>query len=146
MAKFRKKPVVVEAMQYTGENVKAVEDFGARVKPNGHWDPGETRLRVTTLEGWTEASPGDWIIKGVKGEFYPCKPDIFEMTYETVGRPKEEIFEDCMVQAVKLLDRFIGRAGLTGARAYSVSDVASVAGILFAVHPDALEPILVTKR
>ena len=60
MAKFRKKPVVIEAVQT------------------------EVEVQIKTLEGTMTANPGDWIITGVKGEKYPCKPDIFTATYEAV--------------------------------------------------------------
>jgi hypothetical protein len=75
--KFRKKPVEIEAVQYTGENLNEILQFVGRLKTG----PG---CRIETLEGTMEASPGDWIIKGVKGEFYPCKPEIFLATYEPV--------------------------------------------------------------
>ena len=78
--KYRKKPVVVDAFHYKG-----YEDFNLlRVFVGGSLplhDMGDGVIGITTLEGVMEASPGDWIIKGVKGEFYPCKPDIFEATY-----------------------------------------------------------------
>lgn len=77
MAKFRKKPVVVEAVQHTDRTGRDIEDFIDRVV---EWD-GQGYL-IPTLEGPMRAKLGDWIIKGVKGEFYPCKPDIFEATYE----------------------------------------------------------------
>ena len=76
MPKFRKKPVVIEAIQYTGDNKHEMRDF-----ISGNIDERQG-LSIETLEGWLHASPGDWIIKGVNGEFYPCKPDIFEKTYE----------------------------------------------------------------
>lgn len=90
--KFRKKPIVIEAVQWTGANVNEVLPFfgdfsklpnnGAYVNPGiGHCPP-EGTLTIPTLEGDMTASAGDWIIKGVNGEFYPCKPDIFEKTYE----------------------------------------------------------------
>lgn len=90
MAKFRKKPVVIEAMQLKRDNLKAIETFLAgREMPDlyqklGGWDInwGNSEVTISTLEGKMKARPGDWIIKGVKGEFYPCKPDIFEATYE----------------------------------------------------------------
>ena len=80
MAKYRKKPVVIEAIQFTGNNdidiwvwmESKCEGLGAR----------DGRLVIHTLEGTMVAQPGDWIIRGVKGKFYPCKPDIFETTYE----------------------------------------------------------------
>lgn len=79
MPKFRKKPVVIEAVQWTGENVQEIMDFMAW-RNAAHDD--RTGLMIHTLEGNHHANPGDWIIKGVKGEFYPCKPDIFAATYD----------------------------------------------------------------
>jgi hypothetical protein len=76
---FRKKPVEIEAIQWTGENVKEIKNF---VTQNHHWLDNE--LVIQTLEGDHIALKGDFIIKGVKGEFYPCKPDIFEQTYDLV--------------------------------------------------------------
>lgn len=85
--KFRKKPVVIEAVLFDGVEFGEYSNFV----------PGEihhfrrllasdgTALDIRTLEGWVTASPGDWIIKGVAGEFYPCKPDIFAVTYEQVA-------------------------------------------------------------
>jgi len=80
MSEYRKKPVVIEARQ-TGQDYD--EDCsimgwcgGKAVDFNGHV------IAITTLEGTMFADPGDWIIKGVQGEFYPCKPDIFAATYE----------------------------------------------------------------
>ena len=80
VAKFRKKPVIVEAMQFDA----------ARPGPVLNWlgstmcSLDDRGLLIQTLEGSHEAKDGDWIIKGVAGEFYPCKPNIFEMTYEPV--------------------------------------------------------------
>jgi hypothetical protein len=79
MAKFRKKPVVIEAEQFwpeTGTWPKGVRRF--------HDAVGEYCYSIETLEGSFNVTPGDWIITGVKGERYPCKPDIFEATYEKV--------------------------------------------------------------
>jgi hypothetical protein len=81
--KYRKKPVVVEAIQYNGENKVETQLF-----MNMYLDEVYKRLRIPTYEGYVFASVGDYIIKGVKGEFYPCKPDIFEKTYEMVGEDK----------------------------------------------------------
>ena len=78
--KFRKKPVVIEAIQFTGENGQEIAGFMGCQYPaiiDGH-------LIIGTLEGNMSACPADWIIKGVNNEFYPCKPDIFEKTYELV--------------------------------------------------------------
>lgn len=78
MPKFRKKPVVVEATQwFPGVEIEGVfsEKPPRESHPNGH-------AHIQTLEGLMDVSPGDWVITGVKGEKYPCKPDIFEATYE----------------------------------------------------------------
>lgn len=84
--KYRKKPVVIEALCLIPENKKAILAWSSKRRPivivsN---DGGIKYAEITTLEGVHKASPGDWIIRGVKGECYPCKPDIFEMTYEPV--------------------------------------------------------------
>lgn len=81
--KFRKKPVVIEAVQWNGDNG---EDIG---RLNGKSDFEQefstpSRLMIKTLEGVMFGEIGDWIICGVQGELYPCKPDIFEVTYEPV--------------------------------------------------------------
>lgn len=88
--KFRKKPVVIDAVRWTGENNQEITDFC----PDAYFEDlpnGETVLVIRTLEDGKDsvtakhvADVGDWIIKGVQGEFYPCKPDIFEATYEVV--------------------------------------------------------------
>ena len=82
MAKYRKKPVVVEAVQWTGQNSLEIEDFLGRWPWYYGYSP--ELVMIDTLEGVMSANIGDWIIKGVNGEFYPCKPDIFEKTYERV--------------------------------------------------------------
>jgi hypothetical protein len=78
MAMFRKKPVVVEAVQFDG-TFASVE---AMQIPSCSQHLGSKTLEIETLEGVMVAQPGDWIIKGVKGEFYPCKPEIFAATYD----------------------------------------------------------------
>lgn len=84
MSKFRKKPVVIEAIQWSGPPTAAaileMTDYRAAI---GLLE-GRHVVTIWTLEGTMRAELGDWIIKGVKGEFYPCKPDIFEATYEPV--------------------------------------------------------------
>ena len=77
--KYRKKPVVIEAIQWIGNNLSEIDNFIGRTVDNK-----ETTLVIHTLEGDMEASIGDYIINGVNGEFYPCKPDIFDKTYEEV--------------------------------------------------------------
>lgn len=80
MVLFRKKPVVIEAVQLRrGE----IPDFICGEISAGRMRHTEQdTVLIATLEGIMEAAPGDWIIKGVNGEFYPCKPDIFAKTYE----------------------------------------------------------------
>ena len=80
--KYRKKPVVIEAVQWDGKNTAAIDDFVPT--ESRLWMAGMDfiALRIRTMEGDMIANTGDWIIKGVKGEFYPCKPDIFAATYE----------------------------------------------------------------
>lgn len=79
MPKYRKKPVVIDAMEYTGENPSACQQF---IGPN--FDNTLNYPNIKTLEGTMAVSKGDFIIRGVAGEFYPCKPDIFWKTYEEV--------------------------------------------------------------
>lgn len=79
--KYRKKPIVVEVVRWEGLNLSEVECF---VGYNIPVLKDNTTLEISTLEGGHEALLGDYIIKGVQGEFYPCKPDIFEQTYEMV--------------------------------------------------------------
>ncbi len=76
--KYRKKPVVIEAIQYTKENYGECVDFCGE----SFYGCLDDDIFIETLEGQHKASLGDYIIKGVKGEIYPCKPDIFEMIYD----------------------------------------------------------------
>lgn len=92
MGWYRKKPVAIQAIKWTGENLKEIISFTGLHPSAGKWTWEEYEsvvknegLKIFTLEGPLMASIGDWIIQGVKGEFYPCKPDIFESTYEKVG-------------------------------------------------------------
>jgi hypothetical protein len=84
---FRKKPVVIEAIQFTGINsvLQMEESWGVPFIDVATFEIDENNLIIKTLEGDHNASFNDWIIKGIKGEFYPCKPDIFEATYEPAG-------------------------------------------------------------
>ena len=80
MPKFRKKPVVIEAIQHrTGQQYA---DFIPEVLSGQVRYREDGTMLINTLEGALIAQPGDWIIRGVKGELYPCKPDIFAATYE----------------------------------------------------------------
>ena len=98
MSKFKKKPVVINAIQWTGANVQEVSNFLAGfdlhvAPPNDEpecakciarfdYTTTPASLAIPTLAGEMSASAGDWIIRGIKGELYPCKPDIFDATYE----------------------------------------------------------------
>jgi hypothetical protein len=84
MPYFTKKPVQIEARQYDGTQESAIE-LADWVNTDGHEAYSGNILVIVTLEGEHRANPGDWIIKGVAGEFYPCKPDIFAATYEPVS-------------------------------------------------------------
>lgn len=89
VAKFRKKPVVIEAVQLrwdTWQEMCEHADVGKLEdgKPMGHQDGEHIGLDIPTLEGLMHANENDWIIKGVSGELYPCKPNIFEATYDLV--------------------------------------------------------------
>jgi hypothetical protein len=88
MGKFRKKPVEIEAWLWdeTKETFAILQEAGMKC---GHYDSHVTEnfirnIGIDTLEGMMRADKGDWIIKGIKGEFYPCKPDIFAATYDPV--------------------------------------------------------------
>lgn len=78
--KFRKRPVVIEAMQFNGNDAECMAFCPVARDP----DERQPSLIIPTLEGEMRVSRGDWIIKGVKGEFYPCKPDVFDVIYEPV--------------------------------------------------------------
>ncbi len=103
--KYRKKPVVIEARQLTGspsemnrvhrwveENTLGIFEPMAVIEGREPCpasgvsiDPRDGRMMIATLEGYHHADYGDWIIRGIKGEFYPCKPDVFEATYDPEG-------------------------------------------------------------
>jgi hypothetical protein len=92
MSKFRKKPVVIDAVQYNGSNKDEIISFvgeaakfqsavGSSADGEGY-PQAYSKLTISTLEGEMLVSENDWVIKGVKGEFYPCKPEIFAATYD----------------------------------------------------------------
>lgn len=87
MKQYRKKPVIIEAIQFVDEvdRILEIQEFvGQETIVVNYKDKNSPTLKIDTLEGVMTASVGDYIIKGVQGEFYPCKPDIFEKTYEEV--------------------------------------------------------------
>ena len=84
--RYKKRPVVIEAVQFTGWNWAECKDFIAGehlIHPQ--WMREYDYIEIETLEGTMQCSKGDYIIKGINGEFYPCKPDIFTKTYEEVS-------------------------------------------------------------
>lgn len=89
--KYRKKQVIIEAIQFDGTNGEEIEEFtNCAARRLATHTP---LMIISTLEGDYQARTGDWIIKGVKGEFYPCKPDIFALTYEHPDDVEKEIKE-----------------------------------------------------
>lgn len=80
--KYIKKPVIIEAIQWKGNNEEELLDFFGEF--DNHKLENDGTITIGTLEGNHTTNKGDWIIKGVKGEFYPCKPDIFKKTYEKI--------------------------------------------------------------
>ena len=94
--KFTKRPLVIEAMQFDGRNGAVIRNWAHRGLPDiansvillhDEYGADHTAITVRTLEGSMFVNPGDWIIRGIQGEFYPCKPDIFEKTYEPAAAP-----------------------------------------------------------
>ena len=91
--KYRTKPVEIEAIQFTGLNFEEVKNFINEsliyAIIDTEWKTGKDRPRVVmkikTLVGDMKVSEGDYIVKGLKGEFYPCKPDVFETKYEPIN-------------------------------------------------------------
>ena len=88
--KYKKKPIIIEAVQWTGINLEEIKSFvkdSLDYNYKTHWDSSDLsniEVKIKTLEGDHIVSIGDYIIKGVNGEFYPCKPDIFKKTYEII--------------------------------------------------------------
>lgn len=88
--RYRKKPVEIEAIQFNEKNFSEIYEFSSGKAQQGIAYEGNIPIEtnyidINTLEGVMTAVKGDYIIKGVKGEFYPCKPDIFELTYEKIN-------------------------------------------------------------
>lgn len=83
MGRYRKRPVIIEAVQFTGDNLAEIAEFTGYVLDDRYDGRYET-IVIWTLEGDMEARVGDFIIRGVNAELYPCKPDVFEATYEAI--------------------------------------------------------------
>ena len=86
MPKFVKKPIIIEAVRWDGRSIDPMMEF--LTSADIGFTPQTGKIMITTLEGTLTAQPGDWIIKGVKGEFYPCKDDIFQASYDAVPPPE----------------------------------------------------------
>lgn len=129
--KYQKKPIIVETVQNTGDNVSEIHEFmGDKSRPvytlNGYV------YLIDTLEGTMTANVGDYIIKGVKGEFYPCKPDVFEATYDEyneqqdnnhTSKPSNFSLRDLVMQiAPKHIRYYIKRLEEYGFKLYSISE------------------------
>ena len=87
MGQYRKKPVVIEAIQWDGTNQGEIAEFmetPIRTKTSPEQGNPSGKITIETLEGDMTAMVGDFIIRGIQGEYYPCKPDIFEKTYEEI--------------------------------------------------------------
>jgi hypothetical protein len=138
--KFRKKPVVIEAIQFQQPtSLGEAPGWLTEAVTRGDFLVVDGVARITTLEGIMTAQPGDWIIRGVKGEIYPCKPDIFAATYEAADQQpattaREQALEELVRSACAIAerkgastawDRFTASAGALGlngvtARTYRV--------------------------
>ena len=86
MQKYRKKPVVIEAVRFTGGKGNANEILNWVNGSGGEASFDRDAIQIQSLEGRMLANTGDWVIKGIKGEFYPCKDDIFRQTYDSVDK------------------------------------------------------------
>lgn len=127
--KYRKKPVIIDAIQWTGGNMLEIADFAKgftkfdeiRQGDAENKIPAQYDLSIQTLEGTMQASRGDYIIKGVNGEFYPCKPDIFEKTYEKADSSSAMDFGD----AIEVLKQggAIRRSGWNGKGLFVVKQI-----------------------
>jgi len=112
--RFRKKPVVIEAVQFHMPMERPKKPGPDRRVAGVEWrDFGSSQMHpcVVTLEGRLHVSDGDWIITGIKGEFYPCKPDIFEATYESVAdAPRSRFTNDevAFLNHLKTQEEFAG--------------------------------------
>ena len=109
--KYIKKPVEIEAVQFidTPERISEIAEFVDTDLRVNYEDKDNPYIPIETLEGTMKASVGDYINKGVKGEFYPCKPDIFEATYDCVGTPLDRMYReiDELVERFNKLDAFM---------------------------------------
>ena len=106
--KWRKKPVVIDAILWDGtaQTFGLIQEMGC---PFRSGEMGSKSFFIPTLEGDMKVTDGDWVIRGVKGEFYPCKPDIFEKTYELAEEsPIKEDGEDELWEAFHEIIQYMG--------------------------------------
>lgn len=105
IGKFRKKPVVIDAIQFTDENKDRAYSWAQEIYQAVYpaFDNGKPCLKINTLEGEMVCSLNDWIIRGVNGELYPCKPDIFEKTYEPAASSPVNGAEKLSAQAMRFI-------------------------------------------
>ncbi len=134
--KFRKKPVVIDAVRWTGDMVPVTVLVGHDLQPFG-----DGALCIHTLEGDHRCDLGDWIIKGVKGELYPCKPDIFAMTYEPAeptapgeGRRSRGTSREERIRLDRLL-RELGADGMITSVAHTLVKLRRAVDLLDRVNP-----------
>lgn len=90
--KYRKKPVIIEAVQFTDDSIEKINEINQFMTPLriSYKVQEAPKIIIETLEGDMTATLGDYIIKGIRGEYYPCKPDIFESTYERVDEDQTQ--------------------------------------------------------
>lgn len=111
--KYVKKPVVVEAVKWSGNEISEVTEWVRKALDENTIMRYGSEVKIRTLEGIMTASPGDYIIQGVNGEIYPCKPDIFEKTYDVANESKNAM---CFGDAIEVLKQggVIRRSGWNG--------------------------------
>jgi hypothetical protein len=125
--KYKKRPVVIEAVRWDGSNALDILTFAGFDKKNIGDIYENSSILIYTLEGNMTANVGDYIIKGVNGEFYPCKPDIFEKTYLPVNENGDSM---CFGDAIEVLKQggAVRRKGWNGKGMFVVKQVPSHIG------------------
>lgn len=138
---FRKKPVEIEAMQFGGTLESAnrvlawIGAHGADASRTDRSNP-EAGLLIKTLEGEMLASPGDYVIRGVKGEFYPCKPDIFAATYDPANAKEKQ--NDPLHQARMIAEHGQDAEAPAWATAWALIDIAEALRVIAEQGPGSL--------
>lgn len=139
--KYKTKPCEIEAIQYNREeNIMAVQDWFEG--SNGRefiYDSTDNEYYVVTLEGRMKVSKGDFIIKGLKGEFYPCKPDIFNMKYEkSCTESKDKEWEEALEDFASINEMYIRGFPMEKLRSFIRSHNQEMKGKILAIEKDAL--------